>query len=163
MSLRGCSLRRKTGKSYVPCERTGNPGVCYSWVPPALTRTTVLSPATGALSCVTACPQGSAVHTHSSDHHHGMEAKVGWIKELAYGWWMEIPLATSEVQSVHVKWGSARCCKIGKYFSVVTGTSTSVLGLHYANRVNGRMDSCLFVFFPACYYLEEKKTLIIRS
>lgn len=70
---------------------------------------------------------------------------------------MEIPLATSEVQSVQVKWGSARCCKIGKYFSVVTGTSTSVLGLHYANRVNGRMDSCLFVFFPACYYLEEKK------
>lgn len=32
------------------------------------------------------------------------------------------------------------------------------MGLHDANRVNGRMDSCLFVFFPACYYLKEKNT-----
>lgn len=109
------------GRQENPVE-CGNSGVCYPWVPPALRRTTtVLFPATGALCCVTACPQGSAVHTHSSDHQHDMEAKAGWIKELAYGWWMEVPLAISKVQSVHAKWWVARCCKIGKCFSVVPG------------------------------------------
>lgn len=48
--------------------------------------------------------------------------------------------------------------KLGSTALWCHGTLTSVMGLHDANRVNGRMDSCLFVFFPACYYLEEENT-----
>lgn len=80
---------------------------------PALRRTfAVLSPAMVASCCAMACPQWSAARVFIPEHQHSKVTKPGQCK--AYGSELEIPLDTSKVQSVWVKWLATRCCKIGK-------------------------------------------------
>lgn len=80
---------------------------------PALRRTfAVLSPAMVASCCAVACPQWSAARAFIPEHQHSKVTKPGQCK--AYGSGLEIPLDTSKVQSVWVKWLATRCCKIGK-------------------------------------------------
>lgn len=69
------------------------------------------------------------------------------------------PLDIIKVQSVHVKshpFNTGLCAESDSI--VLLCPCLCVIGSHSVDRVNGEMDSGLFIFFLARYYLEEKNT-----